>query len=221
MTRNKEIKNYTFLKIIRTKGKPYFQNNLDDDVHCLDTNSIANILKCSNRTVVLRMKKMEKMGLVIGKKKGRMWLWLLTHGAYMAIGMYDFSEYMFSEKSIEAKIFMDEWVINDRKRIKEKYERLISDHTSEIKGIHFYSKIIDDKISKANSVEDAAVRKKLLDDLFKEKGEVKEREDKLEELIEKYHGYLDQRRIKELERQSNVPEKQKSKFSHISETISF
>lgn len=194
MTRNKEIENYFFLKTIKLKGKPYFQNNLDDDVHCLDTNSIANILECSNRTVVLRMKKMEKMGLVIGKKKGRVWLWLLTRGAYGAVGMYDFSKYMFSEKSIKDKTAMDKLIINDEIIMKERYERLISDHTSEIKDIHFYSIIME---------------------------EDKERVDKLKELIEKYRGYLDRLRIKELERQSNVPEKQKSKFSHIPETISF
>jgi len=80
--KNFVIKNSEFLKIIYDHGEIIGEFG---EFKILDTKTIAESLICSPRTVVLRMKEMEKSGLVLGKTKGSKWEWMITENGINAV----------------------------------------------------------------------------------------------------------------------------------------
>ena len=82
MPKNFVIKNSEFLKIIYDHGEIIGEFG---EFKILDTKTIAESLICSPRTVVLRMKEMEKSGLVLGKTKGSKWEWMITENGINAV----------------------------------------------------------------------------------------------------------------------------------------
>ena len=87
MPKNFVIKNSEFLKIIYDHGEIIGEFG---EFKILDTKTIAESLVCSPRTVVLRMKEMEKSGLVLGKTKGSKWEWMITENGIDAVRMFIF-----------------------------------------------------------------------------------------------------------------------------------